>query len=137
MSDSVTYSPNLPARMSEPPRPPAAPANLGAIIQRIEEAIEAETQSIRTDVRFDIKESNARKSRHLYDLTRAMKGLGGELPAHYGEALTRLRAKLARNEAAISAHLSAVGEVAALIQEAIRRSEADGTYSSGEFGRAP
>jgi len=47
----------------------------------------------------------------------------------------RLRDKLARNEAVIGAHLSAVAEVAALMQEAIQRAEADGTYSADAFGR--
>ena len=39
---------------------PAVPAiNLGALIGRIEDAVEEETASIRTDIRFDIKASNA------------------------------------------------------------------------------
>ena len=46
----------------------------------------------------------------------------------------RLRDKLATNEAAILAHLNAVNEVATLMQNAIQRSETDGTYSAGEFG---
>ena len=50
-------------------------------------------------------------------------------------AVVRLRDKLARNEAAIRAHLNAVNEVATIIQSAIQRSETDGTYSAGEFGR--
>ncbi|TGV74543.1 hypothetical protein EN801_040020, partial [Mesorhizobium sp. M00.F.Ca.ET.158.01.1.1] len=51
------------------------------------------------------------------------------------EGLTRLRQKLAKNEAAILAHLSAVNEVAGLLRSAIQRAETDGTYSAGEFGR--
>ena len=35
-----------------------------------------ETAAIRTDIGFDIKASNARKSRYLYEITRAMKGVG-------------------------------------------------------------
>ena len=52
------------------------PASIAAIIGRIESAIEEETASIRTDVHFDIKASNARKSRYLYELNRAMKNTG-------------------------------------------------------------
>ena len=48
--------------------------------------------------------------------------------------MTRLRQKLAKNEAAILAHLSAVNEVASLLRHAIQRAETDGTYSAGEFG---
>ena len=113
----------------------APPATFGAIIGRIEEAVEEETVGIRTDIRFDIKASNARKSRYLYELTRAMKGVGEtEFLAEHRDGLKRLREKLARNEAAIRAHLNAVNEVATLMQNAIQHAEADGTYSAGEFG---
>lgn len=110
--------------------------NLTAIIGRIEETVEAETASIRTDVRFDIKASNARKSRYLYELNKAIAGLSGaSVPREHQGIIVRLREKLAANERAILAHLNAVGEVASLMQDAIQRSEADGTYSATEFGR--
>ena len=109
--------------------------NLGALIGRIEEAISEETAAIRTDIDFDIKASNARKSRHLYELTRALKGAReGNVPAEHRDGLIRLRNKLADNEAAIRAHLSAVNEVATLMQNVIQHAENDGTYSAGEFG---
>ncbi|QPC85414.1 hypothetical protein GA830_00625 [Mesorhizobium sp. NBSH29] len=113
------------------------PASLSSIIGRIEEAVDDETASINTDVNFDVKASNARKSRYLYELTRAMKGFGdaSDLAVHR-DGIIRLHDKLAANEAAIKAHLSAVGEVAALLQDAIRASETDGTYSAGQFGGA-
>lgn len=116
--------------------PGEALMNLTAIISRIEETVEAETASIRTDVRFDIKASNARKSRYLYELNKAIGGLNGTaVPAEQRGSIIRLREKLAANERAILAHLNAVGEVAALMQDAIQRAEADGTYSAAEFGR--
>lgn len=116
--------------------PGEALMNLTAIIGRIEETVEAETASIRTDTRFDIKASNARKSRYLYELNKAISGLGGSaVPAEQRGSIVRLREKLAANERAILAHLNAVGEVAALMQDAIQRAEADGTYSANEFGR--
>jgi hypothetical protein len=66
-----------------------------------------------------------------------MKGSGqAEVLAENSEGLTRLRQKLARNEAAILAHLNAVNEVANLLKSAIQNAEADGTYSAGEFGWA-
>jgi hypothetical protein len=110
--------------------------NLSAIISRIEETVEAETSSIRTDVRFDIKGSNARKSRYLYELNKAVSGLGGTVlrEEHRGDII-RLREKLAANERAILAHLNAVSEVADLMQDAIQRAENDGTYSAREFGQ--
>lgn len=111
------------------------PASMTAIIGRIEEAVEQETVGIRTDMGFDIKASNARKSRYLYELTRAMKGIGEtSFMAEHRDGLKRLRETLARNEEAIRAHLNAVNEVATLMQNAIRHAEADGTYSAHEFG---
>ena len=110
--------------------------NLSAIIGRIEETVETETVSIRTDLRFDIKASNARKSRYLYELNKAISALGAAMLGEEQRAgIVRLREKLAANEAAILAHLNAVTEVATLMQEAIQRAEADGTYSANEFGR--
>jgi hypothetical protein len=123
-------------RDTAPERPSPRPASLSTLINRIEQAVEEETASIRTDMNYDLKASNARKSRYLYELNRATKGAGAtQLIAEQRDALVRLREKLARNESAILAHLNAVNEVATLIQGAIQRSETDGTYSAGEFGR--
>ena len=48
---------------------------------------------------YDLKASNARKSRYLYELSRAMKGIGAaQLIAEQREAVVRLRDKLAKNE---------------------------------------
>ncbi|MEO9340678.1 hypothetical protein ABFT80_25020 [Mesorhizobium sp. SB112] len=111
------------------------PASLTALLGRIEKAVEHETNAIRTDVRFDIKASNARKSRYLYELTRVVKNVGDtDLLAQHGDGLRSLREKLAINESVIRDHLSAVTEVATMMQDAIQKGENDGTYSAGEFG---
>lgn len=139
MADYSEFTSNLPALASTPEasRPVATSGNLAAIIGRIEEAVEEETAAIRTDTSFDLKASNARKSRCLYELNRAMKGMGqAEFAEQHREGLARLRQTLTRNEAAILAHLSAVTEVANLLKNAIQQAEADGTYSAGEFGWA-
>ena len=110
--------------------------SLGAIIARLEEAVEMETAAIRVDVNFDIKASNTRKSRYLYELNRAVKGVEPDrLDASHRAGLERLRTKLEANEAAILAHLNAVKEITGLLHETIERAEADGTYSAGQFGR--
>jgi hypothetical protein len=102
---------------------------LAALLARIEEAVETETSSIRQDPHFDLKSSNARKSRYLYELNKALKSSNdGHFAALHSEDISRLREKLAANEAAIKAHLSAVREVADLLQDAIQKFEADGTY---------
>jgi len=124
-------------------RSPAAEANtssgrgtsLLSLIARIEESIDHETAALRADPGFDIKASNAKKSRHLHELSKAFKSTRrSSLGAEHRAALEQLRDKLTLNEAAIRAHLSAVGEVATLIQETIQRAQADGTYSAQEFG---
>ena len=135
MSELALYSETL---ATIPPRPSigaATPASLSAVIGRIEETIDAETTAIRSDPSFDLKASNARKSRGLYELNKAIRATRPEeLDASHRAGMERLREKLKINEAAILAHLSAVGEVAALIQNAIQHAEADGTYSSSGFG---
>lgn len=136
MSEISEYRPDFPAT-ADLSDTGARPGNVAAIISRIEDAVVEETAAIRTDVNFDIKASNARKSRYLYELTRATKGLvEGEFPSELKVGVERLRDKLVANERAILAHLSAVTEVAALLRDAIQRSETDGTYSANEFGWA-
>jgi hypothetical protein len=122
------------AAPAEPATRPARTSSLASIISRIERTVDEETAAIRTDVGFDLKTSNARKSRYLYELNRAVRGPGAAaMIAEQQDAIVRLREKLARNQDAILAHLNAVTEVATLIQGAIQRAEADGTYSAGEF----
>lgn len=119
------------------PRPPApqpipfANGSLAVIVERIIEAVDEETASLRAGARFDIPASNARKSRHLYDLNRALKAVSPALLGPDDRArVVRMRAQLAANEMAIRAHIAAVGEIAALVQSAILRFETDGTYSA-------
>ncbi|WP_274425794.1 hypothetical protein [Chelativorans sp. YIM 93263] len=110
--------------------------NLLALLARIESAIQAETDGIRSDPAFDVANANMRKSRHLYELGRAFKGVKpDDLGADHRAAILQLRETLAANESTIEAHLSAVGEVATLLQDAIEQAQADGTYSAQEFGQ--
>ena len=136
MTEHSQAHPKLPARAGVA-EPVSRPGNLATLLGRIEQAVEEETTAIRVDTSYDLKASNARKSRYLYELNRALKGANEiEFLEQHKEGLLRLRQKLAKNEAAILAHLSAVNEVASLLRSAIQRSEADGTYSAGEFGWA-
>ena len=137
MADYSEFTSNLPARMGMAEVSPARPGNLAAIIGGFEEVVDEETAGIRSGTDYDLKASNARKSRYLYELNRAMKGGSeAEFLEQHREGLIRLRHKLATNEAAILAHLNAVNEIANLLKDAIQNSEADGTYSAGEFGWA-
>jgi hypothetical protein len=139
MNDTSFYGSNLPQPVvaGHDRLPQQSLGSISAIIDRIEDAIESETTAIRTDLAFDIRGSNARKSRYLYELNRAVKGLSGrDFAEIHRDAIVRLKQKLLANEAVILAHLSAVTEVAGLIQTAIERAETDGTYSNSAYQRA-
>jgi len=114
----------------------AQPGSLSSIIRRIEDAIDLETVAIRKDTNFDLAASNARKSRYLYELNLAASGLSPQsLSDEHRDGLVRLRKKLEINEQTILAHLSAVKEVAGMLQDAIQRAETDGTYTAHQFVR--
>jgi len=103
---------------------------LEAAIQRLEDVVEEETAALRGRVAVDLKDFNNRKSQGLLDLTRALRLLDGA--AHeqaLADRLAGLRAKLDTNKAVLQMHLDAVREVAAIMTEAIRDAESDGTYS--------
>ena len=133
MTDMNFYHPGqqlMPVRIVDRPAGPGS-SSISTILARLEEAVEDETSGLRADPRYDLRASNARKSRHLYELSRAMKSMASsDLGAQHREALQRLRSRLDENEMVLKAHLSAVGEVADLLQDVIERHEADGTYSS-------
>ncbi|PZO81820.1 MAG: hypothetical protein DI629_02955 [Mesorhizobium amorphae] len=132
----MEYSPFASAQPAPAFAPAVAPGNLSAVIARVAEAVEAETIGLRTDRNFDIRASNARKSRCLYELSRAAKGMGdGDMLREHAAALGALKKALAHNESVVRAHLDAVGEVAALLKGAIEHAHSDGTYSSGGYGQ--
>ena len=65
MSETAFYSPAMTEIAVVTPERPAGGQSVGsitAIIDRIEEAIETETTSIKSDPAFDIRASNARPS---------------------------------------------------------------------------
>ncbi|MEZ5811899.1 MAG: hypothetical protein R3D45_10850 [Rhizobiaceae bacterium] len=106
-------------------------ASLQSIIRRIRECIELETRAISEAATFDAKESNARKSRLLFELGRASRDTDpASLDQQCLDDFAELRKALARNEAVLRAHVSAVSEVAGILQRAIEREETDGTYST-------
>jgi hypothetical protein len=114
---------------------PAHPGNLSAIIRRIEEALDVETDGNRYVLEIEKTAYKARNSPYLYDLNKAAGLLSPrQLTEEHRLGLERLRAKLEVNERVILAHLSAVKEVADLLRSAIQSAEADGTYSAREFG---
>lgn len=112
-------------------------AGLLNLVARIESFIDEETAAIKGNPQYDLKSSNTRKSRYLYELGKAFRALGNSEPSQaVVDAVTNMRERLAINARAIEMHLGAVGEIADLVQDAIERAQADGTYSAREFATA-
>lgn len=99
-------------------------------IERLEEAVEQETAALNTRAGVDLREFNDRKSQGLLELTRAMRHIEGAAPEPVlVTRLARLRSKLDLNSTALKMHLDAVREISAVMADAMRDAESDGTYS--------
>jgi hypothetical protein len=104
--------------------------NLSKILDVLLACVHDETEAIRKSLAFDLKGSNAVKSRLLYELSRASRGIdAGSLQAGCKEKLLLLKAELRRNAQIAGAHLAALREITGLMIDAARREETDGTYS--------
>jgi hypothetical protein len=127
------------ARAAGPvPRKPAprgveektASAMLDTAIKRLVEVVDQETAALRERKPIDLNLFNNRKSQGLLELDRALRLLDGADPGELTKsALRDLRQKLETNRQVLDTHLEAVREVAAIIADAIRNVESDGTYS--------
>ena len=105
-----------------------------SIVRRLRACVEAETAAVRAAAGYDLRASNARKSRLLYELGRIGRtGGAASAGSESRDELMALSRALSDNESVLSAHLSAVSEVAGILQNAIQREDADGTY--GQPGR--
>ncbi len=108
---------------------PGQQSSLHTVIARLGTFIELETEQIQSDKSFDFGASSEKKSRLLFELNRASRGCNfEELDRTIMTELARLKRALARNEARIKAHLSAVREVSDLMVTILKNEEADGTY---------
>lgn len=117
-----------------PNRDMASDSSLQSIVRRIRDCVELETNSIRTVSDFDAKQLNSRKSRLLYELGRASRNTDlADLDKACIDDFRALRVALAENETVLKSHMSAVTEVAGIVQKAIEREEADGTYTTAGF----
>jgi hypothetical protein len=99
-------------------------------IERLTATIDEETDKLESRLQVDFDSFSQRKNRGLLELTRAMRLTQGiEFDPRVVAHLTRLRASLVRNQAALQMHLDAVREVSAIIARSIQEVESDGTYS--------
>lgn len=105
-------------------------ASLIRTIERLEETLEQETAGLRSRAPIDLKDFNNRKTHGLLELTRVMRHLDrGSLSPSVAARLSALRISLEVNQRVVKMHLEAVREVSAIVADAIREAESDGTYS--------
>lgn len=105
-------------------------ASLVRTIERLEETLEQETAGLRSRTPIDLKDLNNRKTHGLLELTRVMRHLNrGSLTPSVATRLSALRNSIEINSRVVKMHLEAVREVSAIVADAIRDAESDGTYS--------
>lgn len=104
------------------------------VLGRLEMIIDNENQRIGADPEFDLKVSNAHKSRCLYELTMLFRGTDPKaLAVNHIDQMHGLKSKLALNARRVEAHLNAVRAVADLLKNAARDADGDGTYTQEQF----
>lgn len=104
------------------------------VLGRLEMIIDNENERLGRDPEFDLKVSNAHKSRCLYELTMLFRSTNPkELALGYIDQMHGLKAKLALNARRVEAHLHAVRSVADLLKNVARDADGDGTYTQEQF----
>jgi len=105
-----------------------------SVLGRLELIIDNENTRIGADPQFDLKVSNAHKSRCLYELTMLFRDTRPQdMPMSYVEQMHGLKKKLAVNARRVEAHMEAVRAVADILKSAVQDADADGTYSQEQF----
>ena len=120
-----------------PPQPGSA--RLGIFLQavaRVEETLQAESEIISEYRNDELPALNERKTRALFDLDRAIKGLQPEEVSEDAWARVRnLRDTLEESRKLLLIHLNAAQEISALIEKVMAESDSDGTYNFATFKR--
>lgn len=110
-------------------------APLAMAIRRALDIVTAETLALRDNPATDLRAFEYRKSQALLDLTRARQALPPEaLDEDIEDLLRQLKLALDDNMTLLSRHLSAVGEIAEILADAILEAESDGTYAQPFLG---
>lgn len=104
------------------------------VLGRLEMIIDNENMRIGDDPQFDLKTSNAHKSRCLYELTMLFRDAGPEqLATSYVSQTRHLKKKLAANSQKVEAHMEAIKSVVDILKNAVQDADADGIYSQEQF----
>lgn len=104
------------------------------VLGRLEMIIDNENSRIGVDPDFDMKTSNAHKSRCLYELTMLHRDAApSEISPTFASQTRHLRQKLQLNAQKVEAHLEAVRSVVDLLKTAAQDADADGIYTEAQF----
>lgn len=104
------------------------------VLSRVEAAIDMENGAIGADPKFNLKQSNAIKSRCLYDMTMLFRDIGpSDLKPEHKDHLRTVQTKLTINSIKVKAHMDAVRDITDMIKQTVSAHEADGTYSADQF----
>lgn len=104
------------------------------ILGRLEMILDNENARIGIDPTFDIRASNLRKSRCLYELTMlTRKQPTTDVSSSYVSQTRHIRKKLEDNSAKVEAHMEACRSVIDLLKAAAQDADADGIYSEEQF----
>lgn len=104
------------------------------ILGRLEMILDNENARIGVDPTFDLKASNLRKSRCLYELTMLnRKQTPTDISPSYLSQAKHIRNKLATNSEKVEAHLEACRSVVELLKTVAQDADADGIYSEEQY----
>ena len=107
---------------------------LNTVLGRLEMIIDNENDRLGRDAQFDIKTSNAHKSRCLYELTMLCREVEPQdLPKGFPGQMKSMKQKLVLNARKLEAHLNAVRTVTDILRAAAQENDGDGTYTQEQF----
>ncbi|MBW3097343.1 hypothetical protein KY465_08630 [Pseudohoeflea sp. DP4N28-3] len=114
--------------------PPPHDGRLSALLTRLESVLDNENERIGRDATLDLEQSNALKSRCLYDMAMLMRdGRTAALQRSHARQLAAIRQKLEHNRKRVEAHMEAVRQVTTLLKDVATAADADGTYTADQF----
>jgi hypothetical protein len=104
------------------------------VLGRLEMILDNENTRIGIDPSFDLKTSNARKSRCLYELTMLHRDASpNEISLAFVSQTQYIKTKLVMNSQKVNAHMEACRSVVDLLKTAVQEADADGIYTEQQF----
>ncbi|WP_075292509.1 hypothetical protein [Pararhizobium arenae] len=104
------------------------------VLGRLEMILDNENERIGVDPSFDLKMSNARKSRCLYELAMLHRNAPlGDISPSFIDQTRYIRTKLMTNSQKVNAHMEACRSVVEILKSVAKSAEADGIYSQEQF----